>query len=109
MKGRIVSKAGVFPNHASSTSSASTAPVILDKSCQIILPKTSIPSSLSVPRKRTIQILLLVDFDTVSGRLGTGAHSDNDMADYSSGHFTGNVGVPRLLKLFRKYSIASSV
>jgi peptidoglycan/xylan/chitin deacetylase (PgdA/CDA1 family) len=31
------------------------------------------------------------------------------MADYSSGRFAGNVGVPRLLKLFRKYCIASSV
>jgi peptidoglycan/xylan/chitin deacetylase (PgdA/CDA1 family) len=31
------------------------------------------------------------------------------MADYSSGHFAGNVGVPRLLKLFRKHGIASSV
>lgn len=31
------------------------------------------------------------------------------MADYSSGRFAGNVGVPRLLKLFRKYGIASSV
>jgi hypothetical protein len=80
MEGRIVSKAeGVFPNHASSTSSASTAPAILDKSSQIILSNTSTPSSLSIPRKRTIQILLFVDFDTVSGRLGTGAISDNNM------------------------------
>jgi peptidoglycan/xylan/chitin deacetylase (PgdA/CDA1 family) len=31
------------------------------------------------------------------------------MADYSSGHFAGRVGVPRLLKLFRKHGIASSV
>lgn len=31
------------------------------------------------------------------------------MADYSSGRFAGNVGVPRLLKLFRNYGIASSV
>ena len=37
------------------------------------------------------------------------AHSDNNMANYSSGHFAGNVGIPHLLKPFRKYGIASSV
>jgi peptidoglycan/xylan/chitin deacetylase (PgdA/CDA1 family) len=31
------------------------------------------------------------------------------MADYSSGIFAGQVGVPRLLKLFQKHSISSSI
>ena len=66
MEGSIVWKAEVIPNHISTTSIASTASTVLDKASQIILPRTSIPSSLSVPRKRMIQILLSVDFDAVS-------------------------------------------
>jgi peptidoglycan/xylan/chitin deacetylase (PgdA/CDA1 family) len=64
---------------------------------------------MSADKKRSIQILLSVDFDAVSGWLGTGAHADNNMADYSTGIFAGQVGAPRLLKLFRKHGIASSV
>jgi NAD(P)-dependent dehydrogenase (short-subunit alcohol dehydrogenase family) len=101
MEGRVVWKAEeVIP---------STTSAILHKASQIILPDKSIPRPLPVPKKRTIQVLLSVDFDAVSGWLGTGAHADNNMADYSSGHFAGSVGVPRLLKLFRKHRIASSV
>jgi peptidoglycan/xylan/chitin deacetylase (PgdA/CDA1 family) len=50
-----------------------------------------------------------IDFDAVSGFLGTGAHENNNMADYSSGFFAAQVGVPRLLKLFKKHKIASQV
>jgi len=75
MEGRIVSKAEeVIPNHVGSTSSARAASAIVDKASRYFLPSASIPASLSVPRKRTIQILLSVDFDAVSGWLGTGAH-----------------------------------
>lgn len=74
-----------------------------------ILPIKSIPSSLKLTRKRRIQILLSIDFDAVSGWLGTGADKDNNMADFSAGFFAARVGVPRLLKLFKKHKIASSV
>jgi hypothetical protein len=60
-------------------------------------------------KKRRIQILLSVDFDAVSGFLGTGASETNSLSDYSSGYFAAQVGVPRLLRLFRKHGISSSV
>jgi peptidoglycan/xylan/chitin deacetylase (PgdA/CDA1 family) len=69
-------------------------------------------SSLSTPQtipKPKIKILLSVDFDAVSGWLGTGQHPDNNLADYSSGYFSAQVGVPRLLKLFAKHGISKMV
>ncbi|KAL2871687.1 polysaccharide deacetylase family protein [Aspergillus lucknowensis] len=59
--------------------------------------------------KRRIQVLLSVDFDAVSGFLGTGASPTNGLADFSSGYFAAQVGVPRLLCLFQKHDISSSV
>ncbi|OCK81745.1 polysaccharide deacetylase family protein-like protein [Lepidopterella palustris CBS 459.81] len=59
--------------------------------------------------KNSIKLLISVDFDAVSGWLGTGASSDNNLADYSSGYFSANVGVPRLLKLFKKLGIADKI
>jgi hypothetical protein len=67
---------------------------------------TSTPQTRSKPK---IKILLSVDFDAVSGWLGTGQHPDNNLADYSSGFFSAYVGVPRLLKLFTKHGIADKV
>jgi NAD(P)-dependent dehydrogenase (short-subunit alcohol dehydrogenase family) len=72
-------------------------------------PVIPIPISIPIPPKRKIQVLLSIDFDAVSGFLGTGASSTNDMAAYSSGFFAGQVGVPRLLKLFKKHIISSQV
>ena len=66
----------------------------------------SVDAPTSKPR---IKILLSVDFDAVSGWLGTGQHPDNDLSDYSSGIFAGNVGAPRLLKLFKKLGIQDKV
>lgn len=63
----------------------------------------------SSPRKPRVQILLSVDFDAVSGFLGTGASATTNLADYSSGFFAAQVGVPRLLRLFKKHGISSSV
>ncbi|CAP86869.1 hypothetical protein N7489_003504 [Penicillium chrysogenum] len=60
-------------------------------------------------RKPKVQILLSVDFDAVSGFLGTGASATTNLADYSSGFFAAQVGVPRLLRLFKKHGIGSSV
>lgn len=73
------------------------------------LRSTSIPQSIVAKRKRSIKIALSVDFDAVSGWLGTGAHPDNNLADYSAGFFSARVGVPRLLKLFKKLGIADRV
>ena len=67
------------------------------------------PSVVSPQAKPKIKILLSVDFDAVSGWLGTGQHPDNNLSDYSSGFFAGQVGVPRLLKLFKKLAIQDKV
>ncbi|CAK7238433.1 hypothetical protein SEUCBS140593_010683 [Sporothrix eucalyptigena] len=71
---------------------------------------TAVPSVVPVlPKKKTAKIALSVDFDAVSHWLGTGCHKDNNMADYSSGIFAGQVGVYRLLDLFQKHGIADKV
>ncbi|KAI9368376.1 hypothetical protein BJX61DRAFT_546600 [Aspergillus egyptiacus] len=70
---------------------------------------TSSMSSMITPRKARVQVLLSVDFDAVSGFLGTGASPTNGLADFSSGYFAAQVGVPRLLRLFKKHGIASRV
>jgi peptidoglycan/xylan/chitin deacetylase (PgdA/CDA1 family) len=70
---------------------------------------TPAPSTIPSHHPRKIKILLSVDFDAVSGWLGTGQHPDNNLADYSSGFFAAQVGVPRLLKLFSKLGIQSKV
>lgn len=57
------------------------------------------------PSQPKIKVLLSVDFDAVSGWLGTGQHPDNNLADYSAGFFSAYVGVPRLLKLFKRHGI----
>lgn len=85
-----------------------TAAAIMEK-VESVLPATVVQYSLPAPSKRKIQILLSIDFDTVSGFLGTGAHENNNMAGYSSGFFAGQVGVPRLLRLFRKHGISANV
>lgn len=62
----------------------------------------------SLPRRR-VQVALSFDFDSVSHWLGTGCHPDNNMADYSSGIFAGQVGARRLLNVLKKHSIADKV
>jgi peptidoglycan/xylan/chitin deacetylase (PgdA/CDA1 family) len=57
----------------------------------------------------TLKILVSVDFDAVSGWLGTGASPENTLSDYSTGFFAARVGVPRLLKLFKRLSISDKV
>ncbi|TKA75846.1 hypothetical protein B0A55_04389 [Friedmanniomyces simplex] len=77
---------------------------------QTLATRTTIPQQISAPTakpKTKIIIALSVDFDAVSGWLGTGAHPDNSTADISQGYFSGLVGVPRLLKLFTKLGIAA--
>ncbi|KAK3110660.1 hypothetical protein LTR53_014824 [Teratosphaeriaceae sp. CCFEE 6253] len=82
-------------------------------STQQLPQRTSIPQQVSLtttqPKKDKIKIAFSVDFDAVSGWLGTGAHPANSTADISQGYFSGLVGVPRLLKLFTKLGIADKV
>lgn len=60
-------------------------------------------------RTRRVKIAFSVDFDAISHWLGTGCHPDNNMADYSSGIFAGQVGAYRLLDLFKKNNISNKV
>lgn len=98
MEGRVVWKTEEIMGEKRSTFGAEAATTIPPS-----------PSTMLISRKRNIQILLSVDFDAVSGFLGTGTAETNNMADYSSGFFAGQVGVPRLLKLFKKHKISSNV
>ncbi|KAK8217516.1 hypothetical protein M8818_001274 [Zalaria obscura] len=68
----------------------------------------SIPKAISFRQKR-VKVCLSFDFDAVSHWLGTGCHPDNNMADYSSGIFAGQVGGHRLLNLLKKHGIADKV
>jgi hypothetical protein len=99
MEGRIVWKEQEILARNSDTKPAATASSI---------PKSLVPVA---PKKHnsSIKILISVDFDAVSGWLGTGASTENNLADYSSGFFAGRVGVPRLLKVFKRLGIASKM
>lgn len=59
--------------------------------------------------RNKIKIAWSIDFDAVSGWLGTGQHPNNSTADYSQGYFSAHVGVPRLLKVFRGLGIQDKV
>lgn len=59
--------------------------------------------------RRRLRICLSVDFDAISGYLGTGHDPSNTLADYSAGIFSANVGVGRLLLLFKKYGISDKL
>ena len=102
MEGRVVWKA----DEVTKTSFASAS--IMEKA-QSFIPASIMQSSISTLKRRKIQVLLSIDFDAVSGFLGTGAAPTNNMSDYSSGYFAGQVGVPRLLRLFKKHNISSDV
>ena len=71
--------------------------------------QTCVTPSITTKTGRKIKVALSVDFDAISGWLGTGIHPDNNMADYSAGIFSGKIGVPRLVKLFNKLEIANKV
>lgn len=71
---------------------------------------TSIPQALTpAQRARRMRICLSVDFDAISGYLGTGHVPENTLADYSAGIFSANVGVGRLLRLFAKHNISDKM
>ena len=74
---------------------------------QSSMQSTAIPASLKPPaRKRRMRICLSIDFDAISGYLGTGHDPNNTLSDYSAGIFSANVGVGRLLHLFKKHDIS---
>ncbi|KIH93844.1 hypothetical protein SPBR_05826 [Sporothrix brasiliensis 5110] len=60
-------------------------------------------------KKPTVKIALSFDFDALSAFLGTGDHPDNNLADYSTGVFSGRVGARRLLRMLQKYQVADKV
>jgi NAD(P)-dependent dehydrogenase (short-subunit alcohol dehydrogenase family)/peptidoglycan/xylan/chitin deacetylase (PgdA/CDA1 family) len=95
MEGRIVWKDGEISTHELNKSSTS-------------IPQSLVPAAMQ-SASRSIKILVSVDFDAVSGWLGTGASPENTLSDYSSGFFAGRVGVPRLLKMFKRLGIASKL
>ena len=73
-----------------------------------VKPSTALTAPTRTPSRR-VKVALSVDFDAISHWLGTGCHPENNMADYSSGIFSGQVGVHRLLNLFKKHEIADRV
>ncbi|KAG0652599.1 Peptidoglycan deacetylase [Hyphodiscus hymeniophilus] len=75
---------------------------------ELVEKPASIPYGLTKPHPR-VKICLSFDFDAVSHWLGTGCHPDNNMADYSSGIFAGQVGCIRLLNMLKKLDIADKV
>ena len=105
MEGRLIWKEPEvtdIANHDKSTlnaSSASSAPQ----------PQTGQSAATSLAVRRRVQVALSVDFDAISGLLGTGKDEANNKADYSQGFFAGNIGVTRLVKLFKKHDIADKV
>lgn len=68
----------------------------------------SILPALSVKRPK-VKIALSFDYDALSAFLGTGEHPDNNLADYSTGVFSGRVGGLRLLRMLEKYQVADKV
>ncbi|KJA15099.1 hypothetical protein HYPSUDRAFT_72266 [Hypholoma sublateritium FD-334 SS-4] len=59
-----------------------------------------------MPAKRVL-IGFGVDVDAVAGWLGSYGGEDSPL-DISRGMYAGEVGVPRLLKLFKKYGIQTT-
>lgn len=67
------------------------------------------PDNMTNKPRNKIKIAWSIDFDAISGWLGTGAHPDNNTSDYSAGYFSGLVGVPRLLRVLERLDLADKV
>jgi NAD(P)-dependent dehydrogenase (short-subunit alcohol dehydrogenase family)/peptidoglycan/xylan/chitin deacetylase (PgdA/CDA1 family) len=104
MEGRVVWSEEEVNNGGAPPTTIRTA-----HTSQPVVSISEIPLGVCPAPKCRVQVLLSVDFDAVSGFLGTGASPSNGLSDYSSGYFAAQVGVPRLLRLFQKHGIASSV
>ncbi|KAL8718450.1 MAG: hypothetical protein Q9225_004416 [Loekoesia sp. 1 TL-2023] len=70
---------------------------------------TSVSKPLTIQTRHRVRVALSVDFDAISGHLGTGKHPGNNMSDYSAGIFAGKVGALRLLRLFKKLDLADKM
>jgi len=57
--------------------------------------------------KKDIKVAYGVDIDAVAGWLGSYG-GENSLADISRGVFAGEIGVPRLLKLFATFGIKTT-
>lgn len=81
------------------------------RSSSSVVPVSIVPAAMSPPTaaKPAVKICVSVDFDAVSGWLGTGQSPDNCLADYSAGFFSAYVGVRRLLSIFRKLAISNKI
>jgi len=94
------------PTSSSSVLSATNAAPVVPT----VAGASSISKSLPISRaKRRIRISLTIDFDAISGYLGTGHTPHNTLSDYSAGLFSARVGVPRLLSLFAKHNVSHQV
>ena len=72
-------------------------------------PASEIPRAPAPRPAGRVQIAWSIDFDAVSGWLGTGQHPKNTVADFSAGYFAAHVGVPRLLKVLQRLGLADKV
>ena len=105
MEGRLIWKEPEVPDvgkHNESTLHASTSSLAQH-------PKPGPQAATPPAPGRKVQVALSVDFDAISGLLGTGKDDANNKADYSQGFFAGTVGVYRLVKLFKKHDVADKV
>lgn len=105
MEGRIIWKEPEVPDAAKPNEFTSNAATLSSAAGSIQGPSAAMPP----PPKRRVQVALSVDFDAISGLLGTGKDDANNKANHSQGFFAGNIGVTRLVKLFKKHEVADKV
>lgn len=100
--GRVISLNAVS-NLRASTAGATSSSVTTSQDTQLC-------RSLSLRRnKPKVKVALSFDFDAISAFLGTGDHPDNNMWDYSTGVFSGEIGARRVLRMLQKYQLADKV
>ena len=102
MEGRIIWKEKEVVITQGNPSKPTPSPAVSQK-------EPAIPAAMSSPTQRRVRVALSVDFDSISGLLGTGKDEANNKADYSQGFFAGNIGVYRLLQLFKKHNVSDKM
>ncbi|RJE19121.1 Polysaccharide deacetylase [Aspergillus sclerotialis] len=100
--GRVISINAVT-NLRASTTAAGPDSVTAGQNTQLCRP-ISLRSN-----KPKVKVALSFDFDALSAFLGTGEHPDNNMSDYSTGIFSGQIGARRMLRMLQKYQLADKV
>lgn len=104
MEGRLIWKENEVMATSSAPPAAGATAVVQQSG-----PAMAIPPPLTQPTLNKIRVAVSIDLDAVSGWLGTNAHPDNVLADYSTGFFAARVGVPRLLRMLKKLGIEDRV